>query len=115
MGFVTEQWRRYVPIKQAAEQVFLDAGLVMTSPLDFQMDNRDVSSTNVTEVIDFRTPERLCGRPGLVALASNAAITQAIYVGYLDQVADKLRAYTDRLTAHAELRGERRESPEQER
>ena len=103
MAFVTEQWRRYVPVKQAAEQVYLDAGLVQTAPLEWDTDNPGFYR-DVTGDLEFRTPERLCGRPDLVALASNAALTQAFYVAYLDQVAARLDAYADRLAAHADGR-----------
>ncbi|WP_412061295.1 hypothetical protein [Rubrivirga sp. IMCC45206] len=113
MAFVTEQWRRYVPVKRAAEQVYLDAGLVQTAPLEWDQDNRGFYR-DVTGDLEFRTPERLCNRPDLAALASNAALTQAFYVAYLDQVADRLDAYSGLLADHAERRGGRRDSPPRE-
>ena len=108
MAFVTEQWRRYVPIKRDAEQVYLDAGLVQTAPLEQDPDRLGFYRDSMGDLA-FRTPERLCGRPDLVALASNASLTQTYYVGYLDQIAGRLDAYAARLDAH---RGRGRPSPD---
>ncbi len=103
INYVSEAWRRYVPIKQKAEEVYMAAGFAMTRPVvwDLSLDDPYIEMVGATE---FRTLEQLCNRPDLVAISSNAANSQTFYVALLDQVTVKLNEYLDGLNAYAEGR-----------
>ena len=48
------------------------------------------------------TPEGICGNTQIIALASNAAITQHLYTIYVGQVSAKLDTYAASLAIYAE-------------
>lgn len=91
MAFVNRQWQRYSRSKQDIEQPFYQAaGLALKDGL------ATLGGTvwwGDLDQYEFRTLEGLCGDSEMVALVSNVAITQAIYVDYLDEVAVRLEAY----------------------
>ncbi len=101
MNFMDRQWQRYVRIKQDIEQiVYPAAGLSLTSDQALKV----LPGNEFAGIEQFRleTPERVCGQPVMVAYASNAALTQHIYVKYLTQVSGKLDEYVALLFAQAD-------------
>ncbi|WP_412061319.1 hypothetical protein [Rubrivirga sp. IMCC45206] len=92
MAFINRQWQRYSRVKHDIEQPFYGAaGLALKGGL------ATVPGTvwwgEDLDQYQFRTPEGVCGNSDMVALVSNVAITQSIYVDYLDEVAVRLEAY----------------------
>ncbi len=109
-NYVNEAWRRYIPIKQAAEQVYMAAGFSMTRALDWELDYDDPYQ-EIIDAFHFRSPEQLCNRPDLVALASNAANSDTFYIATLNQTSVKLESYLQAIKAHADSRWRDRELP----
>jgi len=99
MAFVNRQWQRYSRVKQDIEQPFYQAaGLALRDGL------ATLGGTvwwGDLDQYELRTPEGVCGDSEIVALVSNVAITQAIYVDYLDEVAVRLEAYRASLSDDA--------------
>ena len=94
LAFITRQWQRYSRVKQDIEQPFYQAaGLALRDGLATVGGGGGTLWWGDLDQYDLRTPEGLCGNSDMVALVSNVAITQSIYVDYLDEVAVRLDAY----------------------
>ncbi len=92
IGFLSQQWTRYIRTIQDAEYLYQVAGLRPTERADATMSEwANVDSYRI------ETPEKLCNNPQLIAIISNAAITQDFYLLYIDQVSQKLSAYQSAL------------------
>tara|TARA_R110000782_G_scaffold157528_1_gene249776 strand:+ start:2911 stop:3666 length:756 start_codon:yes stop_codon:yes gene_type:complete len=94
MAFMDNQWQRYVRVKQETEKAaYTAAGFRLMTE-----DNLEVRpGVNIVAGLDqyqITTPERVCGNTEVIALVSNAAVTQHLYSIYVAQVADRLDAYT---------------------
>ncbi|MEM5518632.1 hypothetical protein WNY37_16865 [Henriciella sp. AS95] len=101
--WIERAWQRYLPLKQAAEDVYMAAGPAYTNPIEWTLDY-DLPYEDFLKSVELRTPDKLCNRPDLVALASNAATSQAFYVAKINVLARKLSAYRAELSATAEER-----------
>ncbi|MEM9014357.1 MAG: hypothetical protein AAGB02_04535 [Pseudomonadota bacterium] len=114
LDFIDEHWRRYLRIKQDAEQVYLAAGLVVNRSIadDIGIGRQQIYA-NIIDAYEFTTPETLCQNTELIALASNASQTQDFYVGYLDQLGEALEAYQQELADYSEARWPTRSIKEQ--
>ncbi len=98
MAFMDNQWQRYVRVKQDTEKAaYTAAGLRL-------MTEDELEARPGTDVIagldqyEMTTPDRICGNSEVIALVSNAALTQHLYSIYVTQVADRLDAYTAALS-----------------
>ncbi len=103
LDFIDEHWRRYLRIKQDAEQVYLAAGLVVNRPIADDI-GRSQFYSDIIDAYEFTSPEILCQDAELIGLASNASQTQGFYVGYLDQLRDALEAYQQKLAEYSAAR-----------
>lgn len=102
MTFMDRQWQRYIRIKQDAEQAaYGAAGLSLTSEEDLDM-RPGMAALKGLDQYRILTPESICGNTQIIALASNAAITQHLYTEYVGQVAGRLDAYAESLASSAE-------------
>ncbi|MFC6196498.1 hypothetical protein [Ponticaulis profundi] len=97
MKFITQQWQRYLVTKQTAEELYYQAGMSQSDDLNLIVD--EFEDRGKIDLIRFRTLERVCNNPELVALVSNSAQTQTYYVMYLESVANRLNAYLETLEA----------------
>ncbi|MGB3627657.1 MAG: hypothetical protein WA989_17645 [Henriciella sp.] len=100
LDFIDEHWRRYLRIKQDAEQVYLAAGFVINRSIVDDIE-RGQPYAKIIDAYEFTTPENLCQNADLIALASNAAQTQAFYVAYLDQLSEALEVYQSELADYS--------------
>jgi hypothetical protein len=102
MTFIDRQWQRYIRIKQDAEQAaYGAAGLGLTSEQD--LDARPgMAMWSGLDQYRIQTPEGICGNAEIIALASNATITQHLYTIYVGQVSTKLDAYAASLATYSE-------------
>lgn len=101
MTFVDRQWQRYIRIKQDAEQAaYGAAGLSLTSEEGLQLSPGLVEVSGMDQY-RILTPEGICGNTQIIALASNAAITQHLYTVYVEQVSAKLDIYAASLATYA--------------
>ena len=101
---VSELWRRYLRIKQDAEAVYLAAGISQNRPIVDDIGKLDDSYGAILDAFEFATPERLCGNSALIAIASNASLSQSFYAAYLDGFAETLDVYSERLETYAASR-----------
>ena len=99
MTFVERQWQRYVRVKQDSEKaIYTAAGLSLSRDEALK-----VLPGNEWSGIDqyrLQTPEGVCGKPEMVAYASNAALTEHIYTIFLGEVSEKLDQYAALLSAY---------------
>jgi hypothetical protein len=101
MTFVDRQWQRYIRIKQDVEQAaYGAAGLSLTSEEGLQLRPGLVEVSGMDQY-GILTPEGICGNTQIIALASNAAITQHLYTVYVGQVSAKLDTYAASLATYA--------------
>lgn len=93
MTFMDNQWQRYVRVKQDTEKAaYMASGLRLMTEGDLEAR----PGTNVIAGLDqyeMTTPDRICGNSEVIALVTNAALTQHLYSIYVTQVADRLDAY----------------------
>jgi len=93
MTFMDNQWQRYVRVKQDTEKAaYTASGLRLLTEDDLEAR----PGTDVIAGLDqyeMTTPDRICGNSEVIALVSNAALTQHLYSIYVTQVADRLSAY----------------------
>jgi hypothetical protein len=102
MTFVDRQWQRYVRIKQDAEQAaYSAAGLSLASEQDLEA-RPGLAELSGIDQYRILTPEGICGNTQIIALASNAAITQHLYTVYVGQVSTKFDAYAESLVTYAD-------------
>jgi hypothetical protein len=98
MAFIDNQWQRYVRVKQDTEKAtFTAAGLRLMTESDLEAR----PGTNVIAGLDqyeMTTPDLVCGNTEVIALVTNAALTQHLYTIYVGQVADRLDAYAAALS-----------------
>jgi hypothetical protein len=101
MAFMDNQWQRYVRVKQDTEKAtFTAAGLRLMTESDLEAR----PGTNVIAGLDqyeMTTPDRICGNSEVIALVSNAALTQHLYTIYVGQVSAKLDTYAASLVTYA--------------
>ena len=99
MAFIDRQWQRYVQVKQyAGQEAQKSAGVALTGRGEV-----DVLELGAYDPGNFEllTPERICGNTEIIALVSDAVVTQKIYVDYLKQVEGALEIYLATLNAEA--------------
>jgi hypothetical protein len=98
MAFIDNQWQRYVRVKQDTEKAtFTAAGLRLMTESDLEAR----PGTNVIAGLDqyeMTTPDLVCGNTEVIALVTNAALTQHLYTIYVGQVADRRDAYAAALS-----------------
>jgi hypothetical protein len=108
MAFMDNQWQRYVRVKQDTEKAtFTAAGLRLMTESDLEVRPGTIVIAGLDQY-EMTTPERICGNSEVIALVSNAAITQHLYTIYVGQVSEKLDTYAASLATYAE--GGRHES-----
>ena len=94
MAFMDNQWQRYVRVKQETEKAaYTAAGFRLMTEDDLEV-RPGVNIVAGLDQYQITTPERVCGNTEVIALVSNAAVTQHLYSIYVTQVADRLNAYT---------------------
>ena len=78
LALLKQQWERYTRFKGVtAEVAFAAAGVVVQSGNNFDLDNQS------TDVMSFRTPERLCENYNVIAQMSLALVSNMAYQAYL--------------------------------
>ena len=98
LTFLDRQWQRYVSIKQYAnDETHKAAGIALS--VDSTLRINPMASNYDADDFRVTTPDRICGNPEILALVSNTAVTQSIYVGYLEQVEQAMESYIAKLTA----------------
>ena len=108
MAFMDNQWQRYVRVKQDTEKAtFAAAGLRLMFESDLELRPGTIVIDGLDQY-EMTTPDSICGNSEVIALVSNAAITQHLYTIYVGQVSEKLDTYAASLTTYAE--GGRHES-----
>ncbi|MEM5518634.1 hypothetical protein WNY37_16875 [Henriciella sp. AS95] len=101
MTFMDRQWQRYIRIKQDTESaIYTASGLSLTTDETLEFDPGDDMWAGLDQ-FRLQTPEGVCGKPQMIAFASNAAATQHVYTQYIEQVSDKLDAYAALLAGEA--------------
>ena len=97
MTFIDRQWQRYTHVKQKAHhQANSSAGVVLTG---HGLIDRGEDFGYDDDSYELLTLEKFCGNAEVAALLTDAAVTQTIYVDYLEQVQTALDEYMTVLSA----------------
>ena len=97
MTFIDRQWQRYVVPKQNANrEAHKSAGVALTVQGDRDW---EITIGYDPKNHELLTPEKICGNTEIIALTANVAVTQKIYIDYLEQVDVALDAYLAILNA----------------
>jgi hypothetical protein len=98
MAFMDNQWQRYVRVKQDTEKaVYTAAGMRLMTEDDLEAQPGSETFSGLDQY-QMTTPDRICDSTEVIALVSNAALTQHLYTIYVTQVAEKLDAYAAALS-----------------
>ena len=97
MTFIDRQWQRYIiPKQNANREAHKSAGVALTVQGDRDW---EISYDYDPKNHELLTPEKICGNTEIIALTANVAVTQKIYIDYLEQVEVALDAYLAILNA----------------
>lgn len=99
MTFIDRQWERYVSVKLDSEKaIYSAAGISLVREENLKI-QPGVQWGGIDQYA-MQTAEGVCGKPEMVAFATNAAITQHVYTIYLGEVSEKLGQYAALLSAY---------------
>ena len=98
MAFMEDQWQRYVRVKQDSEKAaYTAAGLRLMTEDNLEVRPGTTAFAGLDQY-EMTTPDRICGNSEVIALVTNAALTQHLYTIYVGQVAERLDAYAATLS-----------------